>query len=235
MMEVLRKEEADDIAHRDRCEVSEHNNKGAMEDLNHDIGRSEKALEKMDGKKTSLNSEIATLNDEINATQKSMAELLELRNKASADFVQALKDDQDAIALVDQAIIALTKFYKTNKIPLSLLSKQEPEYTVDIDKAPETSWTGANYGGRESESGGVISILNLIKEDLENEIKTARSDDATAQSEYLDQRGAMKNTLDTTKATKTAAEGELADVQSKMQKEEASKDQLNEDYGGQDE
>merc|ERR1719482_1790459 len=81
MHEVLRKEEQDDIAHRDRCEISTHNNNGAMEDLNHDIDRSKKALEKMDDKKTSLNNEISTLDDEINATQKSMAELLELRNK----------------------------------------------------------------------------------------------------------------------------------------------------------
>jgi chromosome segregation ATPase len=235
MMAVLRQEEQDDITHRDRCQVSSGKNTNDMEDLTHSIGVSEKSLEKMGGEKKDLMQQISNLEAEINATKTDMAELLSLRNRASVDFVQALKDDQDAIALLAQAIASLTKFYETNKIPLSLLSKQSPEYTIDEDKAPETTWKDGNYGGRDSESGGIISILSLIKEDLENEIKTARSDDATAQSDYVDQRNAMQATVDKTKASKTATEVGLADLEGKIQDTESAKNQMNKDFQGQDE
>jgi hypothetical protein len=235
MMTVLRQEEQDDITHRDRCQVGTGKNSNDMEDLNHAIGVSEKSLEGMDGKKNNLMNRISELEAEINATRGDMAEVLSLRNKASADFVQALKDDQDAIGLLTQAIASLTKFYETNNIPLSLLSKQSPEYSIDEDKAPETTWNGGNYGGRDTESGGIIAILSLIKEDLEKEIKTARSDDAAAQGDYAKQRDAMQATVDKTKATKTATAVTLADLQGEIQDTEAAKIQQNKDLGAQDE
>lgn len=174
MMGVLRKEEQDDVSHRDRCQVSSNSNKNDLEDQAHSIEMSDKALAKMDDERTSMETDVNSHEAAINGTKTDMAELLALRNKASADFTQALKDDMDAIVLLNQAIISLTKFYDTNKIPLALLSKQSPEYTIDKDKAPDTTWTDENYGGRSSESSGIIGILSLIKEDLENEIKTGR-------------------------------------------------------------
>merc|ERR1719326_537249 len=101
----------------------------------------------------------------------------------------------------------------------------EPEYTVDEDKAPETVWEGADYGGRMSESGGIIAILSMIKEDLEKEMKIARSEDAAAQKDYLAQNSALKTDLDAQTTTKTATEVELADVKATIQDKEAFKGQ----------
>jgi len=234
MIAILRKEEQDDIQHRDRCQGSQNKNKNDMEDLEHSISMVDKAIERMDEKASELESEIATLESEINSTKTDMAELLELRNEASAAFVQSLKDDTDAVALIEEAIVTLTKFYKSNKIPLSLARMGEPNYTKDEDKAPETVWEGADYGGRMSESGGIIAILSLIKEDLEMEMKTARSEDATAQKEYLAQNGAMKNDLDTQVTTKTAKEVELADVNAKINDKETFKSQEHADLEGEE-
>lgn len=235
MMEILRQEEQDDIAHRDRCQVGTNKNSNDMEDLNHGIDVAEKSITKLGEEKTELMGKISALEEEINATKGNMAELLELRNSDYDTFVQALKDDQDAVELLDQAIVALTKFYKSNGIPLSFVSKQGPSYTIDEDKAPETTFKDEKYGGRESESGGIIALLSLIKEDLQNEIKTARSDDATAQAEYASQRGAMKESLDKTMATKTSTATELADVEAKIQGTEVDKAALGADLNGQEE
>merc|ERR1719450_1131589 len=140
----------------------------------------DQAIERMDTKAGELESDIGTLEGEINSTKTDMAELLAMRNQASAAFVQSLKDDQDAVALIEEAIVILTKFYKTNNIQLSMAQKTDPSYSHDEDKAPETTWEGANYGGRMTESGGIISILSMIKEDLEKEMKIARSEDTSA-------------------------------------------------------
>merc|ERR1712013_681157 len=102
---------------------------------------------------------------------------------------------------------------KRNKIPLELAQKKQepgPEYSVDQDKAPETSWSGGSYGGRKSEGGGIIAILEMIKEDTENEIKQSRADDADAQATYVKNRDAAREALAAQEATKVQKEEELA-------------------------
>merc|ERR1719456_606860 len=93
---------------------------------------------------------------------------------------------------------------------------QKPEYTNDPDKAPETSWSGSDYGGRKSESGGIIAILEMLVEDTEKEMAEGRADNADAQAKYLKQNAALQETLDSQEETKANTEQELADLEEKM-------------------
>merc|ERR1712087_346751 len=120
-----------------------------------------------------------------------MDEALGLRNDAVAEFKQALKDDYDAVALLDQTIVALNRFYKKNRIPISL-AQADPEYTVYQDKAPETSWANEKYGGRNDETHGIVEIIRMLKEDVEKEIKTSRADNAEAEAQYEKERGDLQ-------------------------------------------
>jgi len=138
MMGLLRAEEAEDIVHRDLCENSQNANKNEMADLDYRIKKADEMLKRYGNTKTELQTEIDAIEADITATKKSMAELLDFRNKDVANFRQALKDDTDAVGLIKQAITSLAKFYKDNKIPLGLTQKA-PEYTKDEDKAPESA------------------------------------------------------------------------------------------------
>merc|ERR1719217_821348 len=104
------------------------------------------------------------------------------------------------------AIVRLSKYYKENKIPLSLA--QQPEYANDPDKAPETTFSGAD--SHQSESGGIVAILEMIKEDLEKEMREGKADEAKAQAEYEKQSGALQDALDAQKQTKVSLEKDLA-------------------------
>jgi len=216
MIELLRKEEQADIAHRDRCQNGQKKNSNDMADLNSTIDKSERSLQRMGGKKSTLLGEITTLEGEINQTKDEMAEALRLRNEEMASFMQALKDDADSVELLAQAISSLSRFYKRNKIPLSLVRKQDPTYTEDPDKAPETTWDTASYGGRKSESTGIISILGMLKEDLEREMGTSREDDASAQRDYEKSRGAAQQMLDSQTESKATKEKQLSEMEAKM-------------------
>mmetsp|Transcript_81262 Transcript_81262/g.228919 ORF Transcript_81262/g.228919 Transcript_81262/m.228919 type:complete len:721 (-) Transcript_81262:76-2238(-) len=236
MMEVLRKEEQSDIEHRDRCQNADGKNKNDMEDLDHSIEKTTKNIERLASEIERLYDEIEVLDAAIAKTKKEMDEALELRNKDVLDFKQALKDDAAAIDLVEQAKVAITKFYKQNGIPLALVAKSheepdedEPEYTVDKDKAPETSWSGADYGGRKSETVGVISMMDMIKEDLEKEMKTGRADDAEAQQMYESLRATMQESLDAALGSKVTTEKELAETKSEKAAAEESLAQKNAD------
>jgi predicted nucleic acid-binding Zn-ribbon protein len=218
MIVLLRKEEQDDIDHRDRCQNGENANKNEIDDLDHTIGKTEKSIKRMKEEVKGLEDEISALEKEIEATEKDMKELLDFRNEEVADFRQAMKDDTDAVGLLRKAIEYLTEFYKRNdmKVPTGLVQKAEPEYTKDPDVAPEVSWSGEKYGGRKGETGGVIAILEMLVEDVQKEIKEAKKDDAEAQEKYLKQNGALTDTLDSQKETKANTEKEKADLEEKI-------------------
>merc|ERR550525_2285738 len=101
----------------------------------------------MSDKMKTLEDEIEALKLEIKDTNTEMERQLSLRNNEVALFRQALKDDADGVQILTETIAALKKFYKKNKIPLELRQKKdEPEYTNDPDRVPETIWEGGDYG-----------------------------------------------------------------------------------------
>jgi len=216
MIAVMRQEEADDIAHRDRCENAENANKNQAADLASSIKKTEASLKRMGNTKKTLLAEIKTLEDEIADTKKEQQDLLDFRNKDSADFKQALKDDHDAANLLRKAIGALSSFYKRNKMDVpALVQEKKPEYAQDADKAPEASFSG-DYGGRKSESGGILAILAMLVEDTEKEMAEGRADDADAQEKYLKQNAALQASLDSQEDSKASTETELGDLEEKM-------------------
>merc|ERR1711865_772493 len=167
-------------------------------------------------------------NQNANANQiGDLAELLKFRNKDVKDFRQALKDDSDAATLLKKAIVALSEYYSRNKIAMAGLVQKAPEYTKDADKAPETAWSSND--SRKSETGGIVAILGMLVEDTEKEMKEGRSDDADAQDKYLEQNGALQNSLDSQEETKTNTETELADLEEKMSSFEKYKNEKNAD------
>merc|ERR1719343_1215269 len=152
MIAALRREEQDDIAHRDRCQNAEAKNENDLEDLRASVQKAGGAIQSMQQKEGNLETEKSGVIAKIEATKQEMSQLLALRNDAVSDFQQAIKDDMEAIALLDRTIVALSRFYKTNKISMSFIEGNEPNYTVSEDAAPATTWANEEYGGRSAET-----------------------------------------------------------------------------------
>jgi predicted nucleic acid-binding Zn-ribbon protein len=214
MVGLLRKEEQDDIEHRDRCENAQNANGNELADLKSEIKKTEASIKRMENTETDLQGQISALKTEISATNSDMKDMLDLRNKESTAFKNALKDDTDAAALLKKAIGALSSYYTRNKMPVPQLIQKAPEYAKDADKAPDATF--ASNDSRKSESGGIIAILEMLVEDTEKEMKEGRADDADAQEQYLKQNGALQDTLDSQEETKANTETELADLQEKI-------------------
>jgi hypothetical protein len=229
MIALLRKEEAEDIAHRDRCESSQNKNANDADDLAHSMKKADDDLVRLGDTESELKATIKSLKESLASTKSDMEQLLDMRNKESKAHVKALKDDADAVALIEKAIVSLSQYYKNNKIPLDLMQKKAPEYTVDEDKAPETSFSGG--GARKGESGGIVAILEMVKEDTENEMKVSRSDDADSEAGYEKNRAALQDTFDAQEASKIQAEKELADTEGKIADTEEFKSGKGADLG----
>merc|ERR1719343_154626 len=213
MIAALRREEQDDIAHRDRCQNAEAKNENDLEDLRASVQKAGGAIQSMQQKEGNLETEKSGVIAKIEATKQEMSQLLALRNDAVSDFRQAVKDDMEAIALLDRTIVALSRFYETNRISMSFNQRSsEPNYTVSEDVAPATTWANEKYGGRSAETHGVVEIIRMLKEDLEKEIKTSREDNAAAEGQYEKERADMQNALDSQLALKANTERQLGAV-----------------------
>jgi len=230
MITDLRAEEQEDINHRDLCENQQNANSNELDDIAASIQKTDEALKRMGNTKKDLADEISRLKTDIAATKKSQDELLTFRNNEVKEFRQALKDDADAVALMQQAIASLTQFYKDNKLPLALA--QAPEYTKDQDKAPDT-WS-EGYGGQKSQSTGILAILAMLVEDAQKEMSEGKADDADAQAKYEKQNGALQETLDAQDSTKVSVETEKADLEGKMDAFEKFKAGKNGDKSAED-
>jgi len=239
MVALLRREEASDIEHRDLCENSQQKNANELGDLASAIKKAKQMKKRMENTKNELLSEIAKVEKDIEATKKTQAEILKFRNTESSEFKQALKDDVDAVALIKQAIAALSKFYTNNKITLELAQKggdqKGPEYKAKSeDEAPEATFSDS-YAGRQSESGGILAILSMINEDLEKEIADGRADDADAEAKFDKQNGALNESLDAQTETKVGLKEELSSIEEKIDtteqfREDKKDDKRQEEY-----
>jgi hypothetical protein len=221
MISNLRREEQDDLDHRDFCEQSQNALGGENDSLNHTKENAEAKKERMKAKSEALAGEIKMNEEAKDAQEKELEDALNTRNEEHEEYIQALKDDKAAIALLAKAIEQMSAFYSNNGIAFV----QQPEYSTDADKAPET-FGDKPYGGRKSESTGVFAILEMIKEDIEKEVGEAKKSEGEATKAYEGMRAAGRETVETLtnlinslskeKAavdTKTAnLEGDIADL-----------------------
>jgi len=147
-----------------------------------------------------------------------------------------LKFDQEAVNILNKAIVALTAFYKKNGISMTLVQQKPREYSVNPDKAPELAWEhqGDEYEGRKEENHGIIQILAMLVEDYTHEMKTGRADDAKAQEEFEAGRLAMNDLLHTQKESYVGAEQELAEVEARLQEARGTFDQKTYELSEQD-
>mmetsp|Transcript_60879 Transcript_60879/g.117327 ORF Transcript_60879/g.117327 Transcript_60879/m.117327 type:complete len:698 (+) Transcript_60879:89-2182(+) len=208
MIAMLREEAQLDVKDRDFCERKQGKNKNDMEDLNYDIEKAKQTIDRLENEAKELEAKVEAQEKEIKTTKKNIKELTEMREKEEKEFLQAVKDDTDAIALLDEAIVAMTKFYRKNKMPELLQSGS----VQAADPQPELAFKDGKYGGRSGESKGVVAILSMLKEDFEKEIKTGREEDAVAQANFEKDRQSLFDTLEAQKELLMNTKKELSEM-----------------------
>jgi len=225
MIALLRKEGMDDIEHRDRCQSGAEKNGNDKADTENDIAKAKEELEIQEDKQTKTQQAIYALESEIKDTKTKMEERLDLRNEDEKSFKVSLRADADAVKLLASAIAAMSSWYKgegkEHSKDFELLQQPEgedkgPEYTIDKDKAPETNF-GGEYNAKDSESGGIVAIIEMLKEDLEMEMKDSRAEWAESEAEYEKEMATMRSTLESQEAEKIALEKVLADTKDKIE------------------
>merc|ERR1719240_1346124 len=174
MVEVLKKDQADEVKHRDFCvEEFDENEKQTLvkdneiKDLNGLIAKSEATMKTLD-------EEMAALKDSIKEMQKQMAKASEERELQNKDFQTTVADQVATQDILKKALKRLESFYKK----ALLQGRQEPGAAV-----PPPPPAFGEYKKNEGSSGVMTMIENVIKEAATSE-KEAIKDEADSQAGY---------------------------------------------------
>merc|ERR1719486_1463200 len=117
--------------------------------------------------------------------------MTDTREDENDAFKTAKKEDEDAIALLEDATKALAKFYKKNGVELGKIQggrsgegflQEEPVFERSEDDAPDATFS--DKGSRKMQSKNILSILAYITEDLYDEIEAGKKDEEKSQLEY---------------------------------------------------
>jgi len=197
VIETLKKEAAEDIKQRDFCKEELHKNDEEQADLKWKIETNEAMIAKLEEQIAKLEADIMATAQEIADTKDQIKKMTEEREDEHEAFKEAKADDEAAIEVLGQAIAALSKYYEKNKVDMGpiqgsskLLQESEPEFEVAQTQAPDATF--ADKGKRKNQSKGIISILTMIKEDLEDEVKNGVKDEIASQAEYEKQKAAAE-------------------------------------------
>jgi len=232
MVADLRKEEQEDISHRDRCQNSENKNSNDKEDLAHSAGTMKEEIGRIEESQKEMRKSHDDSDQERKDIEKQMKDRLDLRNEENAEFKRALEADTNAVKVIVLAQQALAKFYEKQGQAAKLLqnTKEIGQDNKEIE-APKVAWgkEGGDYDGQKGQHKGVMGALDMIKEDLEKEIKTGKSEDDSNQKDYEKEVAAMEKSLQAKKDTIDALQQQLAELGVHLEDKKATLSQNQED------
>merc|ERR1719499_2175588 len=204
-------------------------------------GWCDKATKDAEQKRDYAAEEIATLNSkmaelealidkltiELAELSTAIDELTEAREKAEKERAEEKAENEATVAeaqaglsAIEQAIDIISKFYKSakkEKVDLSLA--QGP-----ADDAPDAGFEiGEAYTGAQSESGGIIGMMEVMKSDFERTISETEAAEAQAEEDHLE---FMTETGKSLAAKKVASEEKTAQKDDASEKLEKADDNL---------
>jgi hypothetical protein len=215
MEDDLREEGMEDIKKKAWCDNERREVNNHQEGLEFDMDALKKEMDSGEAKKKLLAKQIQHTTDNENKLKKEMEEYLNTRNAQNEAFKTGLKADSDAVMLLAKTIETLSKYAQNN---LALMQKkaargmkrEDPEYTTSEDTAPEAQFSSASSGG--SETGGIVGIIENIKQDLEEEMDKAKDDEAKALQAYKDTLKESQESMDAMEKKIASMEVEIADT-----------------------
>eukprot|EP00933_Yihiella_yeosuensis_P004766 TRINITY_DN109180_c0_g1_i1.p1 TRINITY_DN109180_c0_g1~~TRINITY_DN109180_c0_g1_i1.p1 ORF type:complete len:691 (+),score=235.75 TRINITY_DN109180_c0_g1_i1:79-2151(+) len=214
-IEHLRDEEKMDVEHRDRCEKQLAESAAKVKSLKHSSQTVATKIERMTGDKQEFEADFEKLQKDIADTKKEIKDREEIREKERQDHLTALQHDKDAVELVKEATITITKFSKNNKASNGFLGLVQRTARRVFHSAPDAGFEDSKYEGADA-MNGVVTLLNMVRADMTSEIDAAKKDDDAAQGQYESDYRALKAKLESQEKANVSVQRDLAVLQQKI-------------------
>lgn len=217
-IEHLHHEDKQDIQHRDKCLKQLAESSEDMASLQDSLEKAGTKISSLEGKEQEMKTDLDSVVQEINETQTEMDQLGKEREEERKEHLESLKHDKDAVALIGEAIASMTNFYTENKVDISALQ------TGKASPAPDAGFDSANYEGSKGATNTVVTMLKMVKEDMEAEIKSAKAEDAASQEQYEKDYKAMKELSMTQESSEISLRKAFSELQVEIQNQKESKE-----------
>jgi hypothetical protein len=211
----LRKEAEQDEKDKNRCEKLMATKAYEIKELNYAIADNTEEIERNEAIVEKMKGVITLKHEAISAIEEEVKNAKELRKEQNGEYTTSKADDETAVKLLDKAIAALAKFYTDNNLSnKSFLQKSSKHRGPgELPAPPPQTWDDANYGGAKGENEGATAIMELIKQDVQKDIRVAEEEETKAQeahdkflSESSEQVDDLNAQIDQATVQKTDAE-----------------------------
>jgi len=232
VIQILKDEEKDDTKQRDWCKDEYQQNALEKAETKWLIEKNEAAIVKHKKIIEQLEQTLKETEESITETEEQMKKMEKERQDEKDAFEAAKKDDEAATELLEKAKEAISKYYKDNEI--EMIQKKGPEFAKDPDAMPDSTFT--TKGAHKNESKGIISIMDILIEDLKAEIANGIKNEEAAVEEFEKQMDLAKKLVETLTEKKVDLEGDISKNNEDKEAEEKDLDtnkedlKTNEDY-----
>jgi hypothetical protein len=211
-------EEATDIKNKEECEKERMDNTQSAKVVSKEIDTNVETMDRLTEEIEAAMKTVEEIKAEIADLEQSKKDAGERRADENKEYVSAEADDTAAVGLVENAIGVLEKFYSENGLMLARTAahvRRVKQPFVEAGEAPtpppSTGWSeGEGYGGAKGESTGIISIMTLIKQDIEKDIAKAKKEEEEAVASYEKLVEDIDASIGAKELTKADLEGTIA-------------------------
>jgi len=213
MIAQLKSEEEVDLERKQTCESDRMENTRKAILASRDIDEMTDSIAQLSAKIAECKAKIDELNAEHKKVKEELAAAQRMRNDEHAAWEETDKDDKAAAETVKSARDVLAGFYKDNN--LALIQKKQPAQGMDAGAAPPPpppTWEGG-YGGKTGESQGIVSIMEMVHEDIVKDRQDAKADEDASQQEFDDFKKDSKATMKKLKEDREAQEKDLGQAE----------------------
>lgn len=213
LMGALKKEESDDINKRDWCKEETFKNEQEASRYEYKIDKSTAKTAKLTSQLEELEDLLAKTVEEIESTNKEIKQMETDRIAEHGAYEEAQVADKNAVKLLGEAIESMKAFYRNN--PPAALIEKKAWTRVLREEPPDATFSDKNKA--KQESFGVIGIMEMLKEDLEAEIKNGGKNEAEAHAAYEVALGTANKVVGTLNDKKTNIKQEIANTNTEIE------------------
>merc|ERR1719161_912449 len=165
------------------------------------------------------NKRIEECDGEIADLNKAQQDADDQRAKEAAEYASAKADDKKAIEVLGTSMKVLQDFYTNN----GLSFVQAPGEGGEAPTPPPTTWGSDGYGGASAETGGVIAMMENVKDDMKKDIAKADQDEKDAIKAHADLTADITQSIKDLESTKGTLNGAIAADESSKSGEQTTR------------
>jgi len=182
LIERLLQQATDEANHKGWCDKATSDASQKRDYAAEEVASLNVEMARLEANRDQLEEELAALGKDITELIDTRNEATRVRGEESRENTATVEEATEGLHALELCIDLLAKDYKVlNKGKVDLSLAQGP-----MDDAPETFAIGNAYRGAQSEAGGILGMLDVMKSDFIRTVKETQIAEAQAEQDHLE-------------------------------------------------